>query len=309
MSHTPVLLEECIRILEPKPGETAVDCTAGAGGHAQALAAAIGPTGTLILNDLDPHSLDTATAIVAQRPDPPAVVPLLGSFAEIPGKLVAAGLTADCLLADLGFSSTQVDTPGRGFSFRLDGPLDMRLDPSAPLTASELVNTLPEDELAELIRDFGEERAWRAVARKIVAARAESPITTTTELARLVSAVVRVPRESRLHPATRTFQALRIAVNDELGALDALLEAVRRTAAGAGAHAPWLSPGARLAIMTFHSLEDRPVKNLMRDLAARGLANRLTRSPLTASPDEINRNPRARSAKLRAIRLAQQEHA
>lgn len=309
MSHTPVLLEECIRILAPGPGDTAVDGTAGAGGHAEALAAAIGPAGTLVLNDLDPASLKSAQARVGALPEPPTVIAWRGSFAEIPSRLTGAGLAADCLLADLGFSSAQVDNPSRGLSFRHEGPLDMRLDPGAPLTAAELVNTLPEEELAELIRDFGEERAWRAVARKIVAARAQSPISTTTELARLVSDVVRVPRESRLHPATRTFQALRIAVNDELGALDALLEAVRRTAAGAGAHAPWLSPGARLAIMTFHSLEDRPVKNLMRDLTARGLAERLTRSPVTASPEEINRNPRARSAKLRAIRLGAREHA
>ena len=297
------MLDECLSHLALAPGDTAIDCTAGAGGHAEAIAQAIGPSGTLVLNDLDPGSLTPAAQRVRALPEPPRIVELLGSFAEIPGKLVADGLAADAMLADLGFSSAQVDTPERGFSFRHDGPLDMRLDPAAPITAQELVNTLPEDELAEIVRDYGEERAWRAVARKIVAARAESPITTTSELARLVSAVVRVPRESRLHPATRTFQALRIAVNDELGALDALLEAVRRTAAGAGAAAPWLNPGARLAIMTFHSLEDRPVKNAFRDLTSRGLADRLTRSPDTASDAEVQTNPRARSAKLRAIRL------
>ncbi len=304
MSHTPVLLEECAALLAPQPGETYVDATAGAGGHAEAVASLLGPTGTVVLNDLDPNSLAAAEARVSALPDPPRVVALRGSFAELPRRLLSEGLAADCLLADLGFSSSQVDDPARGLSFRREGPLDMRLDPGAPTTAAELVNTLPEEELAEIVRDFGEERAWRAVARKIVAARAVAPITTTTELAQLVRAVVRVPRESRLDPATRTFQALRIAVNDELGALNALLEAVRRTAAGAGASEPWMRPGARVAIMTFHSLEDRPVKRAFKDLVSRNLAEALTRStPTTAGDDETERNPRARSAKLRAIRL------
>lgn len=304
MSHTPVLLEECVRLLTPRAGETYVDATAGGGGHAEAVARLLGPTGTVVLNDLDPASLAAAEARVSALDDPPRVVTIRGSFAALPGRLQEEGIGADALLADLGFSSTQVDDPARGLSFRSDGPLDMRLDPAARTTAAELVSSLPEDELAEIIRDFGEERAWRAVARKIVEAREESPITTTSEFARLIRAVVRVPRESRLDPATRTFQALRIAVNDELGALDALLEAVRRTAAGAGASAPWLNPGARVAIMTFHSLEDRPVKRAFKELSSRGLAEALTRStPVTASEQETEHNRRSRSAKLRAIRL------
>jgi len=304
MSHTPVLLDECVDFLAPQPGGTYVDATAGGGGHAEAVAPRIGAAGVIVLNDLDADALAKAKDRIESLPNAPRVVAIHGSFAALPRRLAEEGLAADCLLADLGFSSTQVDDPARGLSFRTDGPLDMRLDPDAPTTARELVNTLPEDELAEIIRDFGEERAWRAVARKIVEARTEAPITTTTELARLVRAVVRVPRESRLDPATRTFQALRIAVNDELGALDALLEAVRRTAAGAGASAPWLKPGARVAIMTFHSLEDRPVKRAFKELVSRDLAGALTRStPVTANDEETARNPRARSAKLRAIRL------
>ncbi len=295
--------EECLRFLAPAPGETAIDATCGAGGHAVRLAESIGASGTLVLNDLDPHSLESAEERVRGMAGWPEVVSIRGSFAELPGRLSARGLPADCLLADLGFSSAQVDDPARGLSFRFDGPLDMRLDPGQRTTAAELVNSLPEAELGEIIRDFGEERAWRAVSKKIVEARRESPITTTTELARLVRAVVRVPRESRIDPATRTFQALRIAVNDELGALDALLEAVRRTAAGAGASAPWLKPGARVVILTFHSLEDRRVKRAFRDLGTRRLAELLTRSPIVATDEEVERNPRARSAKLRAIRL------
>ena len=303
MRHTPVMLEDCVRLLAPAAGDTVVDATCGAGGHAAAIAGAVGPTGILVLNDVDPASLDAATGRIADLPEPPRVVTIRGSFAALPARLVAEGLAADALLADLGFSSAQMDNPARGLSFRNDGPLDMRLDPTQPTTAAELVNSLPEAELAEIVRDFGEERAWRAVARKIVEARDDSPILTTSELARLVRAVVRVPRESRIDPATRTFQALRIAVNDELGALDALLEAVRRTASGAGAAAPWLKPGARVAIITFHSLEDRPVKRAFKDLLQRGLADALTRSPLTATDEEIARNPRSRSAKIRALRL------
>ncbi len=304
MPHTPVLLEECLNLLAPQAGETYADATAGGGGHAEAVATRLTQTGTVVLNDLDPAALETASARLAALHDPPQIITTHASFAELPRRLLDQGLAADTLLADLGFSSIQVDDPARGLSFKSDGPLDMRLDPTAATTAEELVNTLPEDELAEIIRDFGEERAWRAVARKIVEAREVAPITTTSELARLVRAVVRVPRESRLDPATRTFQALRIAVNDELGALGALLEAVKRTAAGAGASAPWLKPGARVAIMTFHSLEDRPVKRAFKELISRGLADALTPStPVTATDEETARNPRARSAKLRAIRL------
>jgi len=302
-AHVPVMPDECLRLLAPEPGMTAIDATCGAGGHAAPMAEAVGGAGTLVLNDLDPASLKAATERVGALADPPRVVAIRGSFAELPGKLAAEGIAGDCLLADLGFSSAQVDDPARGLSFRFQGPLDMRLDPDQRTTAAELVNSLPEAELGEIIRDFGEERAWRAVARKIVEARRETPISTTTELARLVRAVVRVPRESRIDPATRTFQALRIAVNDELGALEALLEAVRRTAAGAGATSPWLRPGARVVILTFHSLEDRPVKRAFRDLTSRGLAENLTRSPIAASDAEVSRNPRARSAKLRAVRL------
>jgi len=304
--HMPVLASETLELLDPQAGETALDCTAGLGGHAALLAERVGASGRMILNDLDPWHLERAAARVRAAADA-AVETLRGNFAEAPRKLAERGWSADVVLADLGFASSQVEDPERGLSFRLDGPLDMRLDPQGPLTAAELVNTGSEEELAEIIRDFGEERMARRVARKIVASRAERPIETTGRLASIVrSAVHSRPGQSRIDPATRTFQALRIAVNDELGSLTSLLESVRRTASVAatgGGEGDWLAPGARIGVISFHSLEDRLVKRAFVDLVERELAEGVTRKPVTASEEEQRRNPRARSAKLRVIRL------
>jgi 16S rRNA (cytosine1402-N4)-methyltransferase len=226
------------------------------------------------------------------------------------------------VLADLGFASNQVEAAERGFSFSRDGPLDMRLDRSSPITAEELVNTLPVRELAEILKDFGEERLARPIAEKIAAVRSEEPIRTTARLAEVVRSVV--PRRhgvATIDPATRTFQALRIAVNDEIGRLGLFLAAIERAAAlvgsatalegGAsigegvrqGGATGWLNRGARVAIISFHSLEDRPVKQCGVELARRGLVTPLTKKPVEATDDETRRNPRSRSAKLRAMRV------
>ncbi len=294
-------------MLAPAAGETILDCTAGAGGHAALLAASAGPGPRVALCDLDTDQLDAAAAHVRRaRPDAEIVL-LAGNFADAPRRLAELGWSADVALADLGFSSMQVDEPGHGMSFRRDEPLDMRFDRTAPTTAADLVNGLTEQELAEILRDYGEERAARRIAQKLVARRASAPIRTTTDLAGVVRSALGGRRDGdRLDPATRTFQALRIAVNDELGNLDALLEAVGRAAFGlrtSTQQRTWLAPGARVGVIAFHSLEDRRVKTAFRELASRGLATSLTKGPLVATDEEQARNPRARSAKLRAIRL------
>jgi 16S rRNA (cytosine1402-N4)-methyltransferase len=218
------------------------------------------------------------------------------------------GLTADVVLADLGFASPQVDDASRGLSFMRDGPLDMRLDPTAPVTAAELVATMSESELADMLRDYGEEPAARAIAQKLVSARRASPILTTSRLAEIVRSAVhrpRTPGRRPIDPATKTFQALRIAVNDELGSLNALLAAVRRGAAraAAGPAAAWLRPGARVGIISFHSLEDRPVKQAFAGLVEAGLADDLSRGHVGPADMETESNPRSRSAKLRVVRI------
>lgn len=301
--HTPVLLAQTIAALAPEPGQTLLDCTAGLGGHSAAIAGALGGAGRVVLVDLDPGNLERAAAKVSAVDDAPEVVPIHGSFAQAPRVLAQRGIRADLVLADLGFASTQVDDPERGFSFRSEGPLDMRLDPTAPITCRELVNTLDEADLARIIFEFGEERFARRVARNLVAARRESPIQTTSRLAEIVrQAVPRTPNQ-RIDPATRTFQALRIAVNDELGALEGLLGSMEREAGRHGDDRTWLGPIARIAIIAFHSLEDRPVKRCFKRLTDAGFAQRVGDSPTTATEAECAENRRARSARLRAIRL------
>ena len=302
LGHTPVLLEETLDLLAPEPGETALDCTAGRGGHAVEIARRIGPTGMLILNDLDASNLERSEARVRLLPAPPTVEARHGNFADLPMWMNDRGLGANVVLADLGFSSMQVDDPARGFSFRRQGPLDMRFDPSAAETAAGLLQRATEEEIASILREFGEERRARSIARKLVAARQSEPITTTTRLAELVrQAAGPARRHERIDPATRTFQALRIAINDEIGSLERLLDAIARAARGVGGSR--LAAGARVGVISFHSLEDRPVKRVFRELVSDGLAEALTRKPLRASEDEQARNPRARSARLRAIRL------
>ena len=296
VGHIPVLGEAVGRLLAPRPGEVVLDCTAGRGGHAAALIPRLGPGGVYVALDLDAGNL----AYTAERCGPiaadagVALHTVHQSFASARGVLNSVELnSADVLLADLGFASNQVDDPSRGLSFRHDGPLDMRLDPSGAITAEQLVNTLPERELADVIYRFGEERLSRRVARKIVESRAREPILTTLQLAVLCrQAYGPRARNSRIDPATRTFQALRIAVNGELDALDRLLGQVRGL----------LSVGGRAGLISFHSLEDRPVKQAFLQAQQEGWGQRLTRKPVTAEEDELARNSRSRSAKLRVLK-------
>lgn len=308
--HVPVLLEQTLQLLDPRPGEVYVDCTAGLGGHAAAVAERVGPDGTVVLFDLDQGNLTVSAARIAALPRPPKVIAHHASFTDAARLLARSGVVADMLLADLGFASSQMDSPERGFSFSRDGPLDMRLNQAAPITAQELVNTLPERELAEIIRDYAEE-PWPValrVAGKIVSARTANPITRTAQLAAIVRSAL-APRRpgSSIDPATTVFQALRIAVNDEIGSLGSLLAAIERAASGASSFLETGvsrgGRGARVGIISFHSLEDRPVKRIFASLAERGLAAELTKKPVTASESELASNPRSRSAKLRVIRL------
>lgn len=306
--HIPVLLDEVVTLLAPLAGQTVVDCTAGLGGHAAALAARAGGPVTIVLLDLDPANLARAAARVTAAAPAATVHAVHASFVEAPRRLAGLGLAADVLLADLGFSSNQMSDPNRGLSFSADGPLDMRLNPTSPITAAELVNSLTERELAALLMEHGEEpppRA-RAIARNLVRERASGPISTTAQFASIVRAAY--PARERfggsIDPATRSFQALRIAVNDELGNLAALLtsiqQAARRVRSG---ESTWLRPGARAGIISFHSLEDRPVKQTFASLVDAGLAEHLTRKAMQASEAELDANPRARSAKFRVIRI------
>lgn len=297
-----MLLSEVLATLQPGPGEVALDCTAGLGGHAEAIARRLGPSGVVVLNDVDPGNLDRAAARVGALAGAPRVIPIRGNFADAPRRLASAGVRASVVLADLGFSSNQMEDAGRGLSFSRDGPLDMRLDPSLGTTAADLVRSLPEEELARVIREFGEDRLADRIARKIAAERGRSPITTTGQLAEIVrSAVGSAAGRDTIHPATRTFQALRIAVNDELGGLEAFLHWVSEVARHKGGD--WLTPRARVGIISFHSLEDRLVKRAFGELARAGLARDLTSGVAAASRDEVERNPRSRSAKFRAIAL------
>lgn len=307
-AHLPVLLDDVLELLEPAEGETYADGTAGLGGHAAVVAERLGPGGRVDLCDLDPSNLARATEAVSAVLGPDRVTAHHAGFADLPGLLESAGRSVDGFLADLGFASNQVDDPRRGLSFQSDGPLDMRLDPDGPVTAAELVNQTAEEELANIIYRFGEERFSRRVAKRIVEARAREPINTTSALADIVRGAVprgRPPRGKRpIDPATRTFQALRIAVNDELGSLESLLREIGRGARAASAGAEsWLRPGARVGIISFHSLEDRMVKHAFADFAAEGVAARVTRKPVVAGESETRSNPRSRSAKFRVVRV------
>ncbi len=292
-THEPVLVEETVAMLQPSRGGLFVDCTVGLGGHSRALLEA-GATRLLGL-DRDPEALRRAAESLRAWSDRVELVH--ADYRDLDQVLDARGIAGiDGALADLGVSSMQLDAEGRGFSFRRDEPLDMRMDQSGGATAADLLATVDEDELANVIYQHGEERFSRRIARAIVAARRAEPITTTGRLAQIVRRAVPHRGYQRIDPATRTFQALRIWVNRELEGLDTFLaRAVRR-----------LLAGARLAVITFHSLEDRVVKHAFRALAAGEAALQvLTRKPLTPGDAEVSRNARARSAKLRAIeRLA-----
>jgi len=291
--HEPVMLAETIALLEPSRGGLFVDCTVGLGGHARALLAA--GASRLIGLDRDPTALRLAGESLAPWADRVELVH--ADYRQLRAVLETRSIDGiDGALADLGVSSMQFDAEGRGFSFRRDEPLDMRMDQTQGPTAAELLAEVGEEDLANVIYQFGEERFSRRIARRIVEARGSSPIVTTGQLAEIVRRAVPRKEYQRIDPATRTFQALRIWVNRELDGLDAFLIEASRV----------LRAGARLAVITFHSLEDRIVKHVFRALAAGEDALRvLTRKPVVPGDAEVARNPRARSAKLRAIeRLA-----
>jgi 16S rRNA (cytosine1402-N4)-methyltransferase len=287
--HVPVLLKEAIDFLAVKSGGTYLDATVGLGGHSYEIARRLGAPGHLIGFDKDPAALEMARAVLADADADatPEITLIHGSFAEVGERMALASL--DGILADLGMSSLQLADPARGFSFQAEGPLDMRMNPMSGETAEQVVNHIDERELADVIYEFGEERRSRRIARAIVRSR---PVRTTKQLVEVISTAARSMKwkHERIHPATRTFQALRIFVNHELDDLKALLEAAPRV----------LKPGGRLVVISFHSLEDRIVKDAMRE----GLKDKhfrlLTKKPVMASEDEIGRNPRSRSAKMRA---------
>ena len=292
-THEPVMVAETMSLLAPARGGLFVDCTVGLGGHSRALLE--GGATRLIGLDRDPDALALATGALAGFSDR---VELVHSDYRQLGRVLQARHVpgADGILADLGVSSMQFDAEGRGFSFRRDEPLDMRMDQTQGPTAADLISDVGEEELANVIFQYGEERFSRRIARAVVATRHADPIVTTGQLAAIVRRAVPRKGYQRIDPATRTFQALRIWVNQELDGLDTFLHG----AAGL------LLAGARLAVITFHSLEDRIVKHTFRAMTAGESALRvLTRRPLVPGDDEVARNPRARSAKLRAIeRLA-----
>jgi len=300
--HEPVLRDEVVRVLQPRAGRIFLDGTLGGGGHSEAFLAA----GARVVGlDRDRESLDYACGRLAVFGD--RFRGVQSNFADAAGHHEVRSLSPfDGALLDLGVSSHQLDSPRRGFSFRHDGPLDMRMDAGSGPTAADLVNTASEEELARIFREFGEEPQSRRAARAIAAERERLAFARTGQLAALIEKVL--PRRGRIHPATRVFQALRIAVNDELGALRRALETIPTL----------LRSGARFAVITFHSLEDRIVKSFFRAGSEEWLdrpewpAPRrnpgrcfldLTRKPLEAGPEELHRNPRARSARLRAVEL------
>jgi 16S rRNA (cytosine1402-N4)-methyltransferase len=285
--HVPVLLDVTLDFLCIRPDGTYADCTLGLGGHAEGILRRLGPKGKLIGFDRDPEALELSTArlnrVREELGSQAAEVKLLGEAFSNIAQHVEPG-TLDGLLADFGASSLHFDEARRGFSFQAEGPLDMRMDTRSGPTAEQVVNEMDERELANLIYENGEERRSRTVARAIVRGR---PITTTMQLARTVASAV--PPNKFIHPATRTFQALRIYINRELEEIKELLEAAPRL----------LKPSARLAVISFHSLEDRIAKDSLRDGAKNGIWNIVTKKPVTADEEEIRRNPRSRSAKLR----------
>ena len=290
-THEPVLLEETLARLVADRGGLFLDATLGLGGHSEAILKRISAQGKVLGLDADPEALAEAGHRLAAYSGSFHAVRSnfrsLGPVLEKEGFFPLSGA-----LFDLGVSSLQLDKPARGFSFRHEGPLDMRLGPDAALTAEQIVNRWPAEQIAMLLKEFGEEPDAERIARAIVERRAKSPIHTTTELAAVVESVV--PRTGH-HPATRTFQALRIAVNQELEALTRGLEAV----------APFLKSGGRLCVITFHSLEDRIVKNVFASFVAQGsfayLGRGDARAAIAPSEDEVARNPHSRSAKLRVV--------
>lgn len=297
--HTPVLPAEVLQLLSPCPGDVVVDATVGAGGHAGLMAGRIGSEGVLCGLDVDSEAL-RITGEWLGNCDCRTLL-YQASFAELETVLGEAGIAqVDVLLADLGVSSMQLADPQRGFSFNIDGPLDMRMDQRLEERAVDLVNRLGEQDLANLIYEYAQERLSRRIAKRICLARRDGRITTSARLAELVCQAVGAhphARRSKIHPATRTFQALRIAVNDELTALARLLEQAPQ----------YLKPGGRIGIISFHSLEDGMVKRDFRRRKDEGTYEIMTKRPVVAGEEEREANPRARSAKLRVARRTESE--
>jgi 16S rRNA (cytosine1402-N4)-methyltransferase len=305
-THTPVLAGELIDLTDPHPGEVVVDCTFGGGGHARLIADRLGPAGMLIGIDRDPLAEERFAEVAAEVPCQTRFI--RADFETALGRLLEEQLEADIVYLDLGMSSMQVDTWARGFSYAYDAPLDMRMDPDQELTAREILNTWDERRLARLLREYGEERYASQIARGIARMRRREPLTSTHELVDAIKHAVPAPAQfAGGHPARRTFQALRIAVNDELAQLDAALPAAWEL----------LRPSGRLAAISFHSLEDRRVKRFLA-ARARGCicppelpicvcghepeAELLTRRAVAPTPGEVAANPRSKSAHLRAAR-------
>lgn len=307
--HIPVLLSECIEALHLYEGQTYVDATLGGAGHSLEVAKRIGRSGHLIGIDQDEVARRAARERLEALPDDirPTIDVVEGNFGDLDSLLVAAQIPSiDAILFDLGVSSVQIDTPARGFSFKETGPLDMRMDPSKnTLTAAEIINTYNAADLARVIRQYSDERWASRIADFVVEARKEHPITETEQLVDIIKAAVPASaRRAGGHPAKRTFQALRIEVNGELDVLRSGLEAAVR----------WLAPGGHIAVISYHSLEDRIVKDLFKKLSQgctcppdlpicvcgnKPILKVLTRKPILPTPEETKRNPRSRSAKLR----------
>jgi 16S rRNA (cytosine1402-N4)-methyltransferase len=288
--HVPVLLNQAIEFLNLRAGATVADCTLGMAGHSTEIARMIGSAGHLIGFDRDPEAMELAKVRLARVANElgrqaPRITLVNEAFSTIARHVEPASL--DGILADFGVSSMQLDEARRGFSFMAEGNLDMRMDTRQGLTAEQVVNEASERELADLIYEYGEERRSRRIARAIVRGR---PVTTTGQLARIVAAAAPAMKQDRIHPATRTFQALRIFVNRELGEIKTLMEAAPKL----------LKPSGRLVVISFHSLEDRIAKDSLREGARQGIWEVLTKKPVTPGEDEMERNPRSRSAKLRA---------
>jgi 16S rRNA (cytosine1402-N4)-methyltransferase len=288
--HDPVLLNEVIESLGLAEGRSIVDCTLGRAGHASAIADRLGPAGLLVGLDADPRNLEFAQARLT---DAPCRTRLFhANFSDLAEVFSTANLDpADGILADLGISTNQLFDPDYGLSFSSEMPLDMRIDPRTPRTAADWVNQTPEEDLANVLYNLADERYSRRIARKIVEARRQSPINSTDRLANLVRSAIptKYGPPDRIDPATRTFMALRMAVNDEVGNLRILLEQFPR----------FLKPGGRMAVISFHSVEDRMVKQAFRSAEQTGLVEVTTKRPITPSESELARNPRSRSAKLR----------
>lgn len=288
--HTPVLLNEVIKVLNPKPGEFMIDGTFGSGGHTAEILKKISPDGTMLAIDWDKGNIENCKNSIC----------IHGNYADLPEILKdlrktdpSIPLRASGLLIDLGFSSVQIGDSGRGFSFLKDEPLDMRYDVNGQMpTAAEIINSYPEKDLADIFYIYGEERMSRQIAKKIVEERRKERIMTTGRLAEAIKmAVGRGYEKGRINPATRVFQALRIYVNKELENLETILKNLQEV----------IKPGGRVAIISFHSLEDRMVKNYFKEMEKNEKGKILTKKPITASEEEIISNPRSRSAKLRAL--------